>query len=168
MIWSFNHTSKLLQLYFLNWIFLNFCSIKNVSLKKPVSGFSKLFLCKAVWHAQDYLIGCHDIWKNLIKEWKNKWKTDQHNFLSLLAVREGPGVLRRGHSWNVHIQKSKSSALNPVPKPNSWTHNFVEVSGHNLESSQTWRLCMDFLNHREGGTCMVFNQVFLFLFYSVP
>ncbi len=23
-------------------------------------------------------------------------------------------------------------------KPNSWTHNFVEVSGHNLESSQAW------------------------------
>ncbi len=23
-------------------------------------------------------------------------------------------------------------------KPNSWTYNFVEVSGHNLESSQTW------------------------------
>jgi len=28
---------------------------------------------------------------------------------------------------------------------------FVEVSGHNLESSQTWGFCMDFLKHREGG-----------------
>ncbi len=26
----------------------------------------------------------------------------------------------------------------PLQKPNSWTYNFVEVSGHNLESSQTW------------------------------
>jgi hypothetical protein len=36
---------------------------------------------------------------------------------------------------------------------------FREVSGHNLESSQTCGFCMDFLNHREGG--MVFYQVFL-------
>jgi hypothetical protein len=32
-------------------------------------------------------------------------------------------------------------------------------SGHNLEISQTWGFCMNFLNHREGG--MVFYQVFL-------
>jgi hypothetical protein len=38
-----------------------------------------------------------------------------------------------------------------VLKPNSWTYNHVEVSGHNLESSQAWGFCMDFLNHREGG-----------------
>ncbi len=25
-----------------------------------------------------------------------------------------------------------------VQKPNSWTFNFVEISGHNLEGSQTW------------------------------
>ena len=25
-----------------------------------------------------------------------------------------------------------------IQKPNSWTYNFAEVSGHNLESSQTW------------------------------
>ncbi len=44
-------------------------------------------------------------------------------------------------------------------KLSSSTYNFVEVSGHNLESSQTWGFCMDFLNHRQGGT--VFNKVFL-------
>ncbi len=27
-----------------------------------------------------------------------------------------------------------------LPKPNSWTYNFVEVSGHNLESFQTWAI----------------------------
>ncbi len=43
-------------------------------------------------------------------------------------------------------------------KPTSWTYNFVEVSGHNLESSQTWYFCMDFLNHWKGGK--VFYQVF--------
>ncbi len=49
--------------------------------------------------------------------------------------------------------------VHTVLKPNSWTYNFVEVSGHNLESSQTWSFCMNFLHHREGG--MVFYQVFL-------
>ncbi len=34
-------------------------------------------------------------------------------------------------------------------KPHSWTYNFVEVHRHNLESSQIWSFCMDFLNHRE-------------------
>ncbi len=41
----------------------------------------------------------------------------------------------------------------------SWTYNFFEVFGHNLESFQTWGFCMDFLNHRDGG--VVFYQVFL-------
>ncbi len=36
-----------------------------------------------------------------------------------------------------------------VQKPNSWTYNFVEVSGHDLESSQTWGFFMDFLTLRE-------------------
>ncbi len=40
---------------------------------------------------------------------------------------------------------------------------FVEVSGHNLESSHTLGFCMDFLNHREWG--MVFYQVFLLSIY---
>jgi hypothetical protein len=43
-------------------------------------------------------------------------------------------------------------------KPNSWTFNFVEVSGHNFVRSQTWGFCMDFLNHREGG--IIIYQVF--------
>ncbi len=35
-------------------------------------------------------------------------------------------------------------------KPNSWTYSFFEVSGHNLESSQTSGFSMDVLNHREA------------------
>jgi hypothetical protein len=42
-------------------------------------------------------------------------------------------------------------ANNFVLKPNSWMYNFIEVSGHNLERSQTWGCCVDFLNHKEGG-----------------
>ncbi len=37
-------------------------------------------------------------------------------------------------------------------KPNSWTYNFVEVSGHNLESSQVWGFSIHFLNQRERGS----------------
>ncbi len=36
-------------------------------------------------------------------------------------------------------------------KLNSWTYNFIGVSGYSLERSQSWGFCMDFLNHREGG-----------------
>ncbi len=32
---------------------------------------------------------------------------------------------------------AKLGHLNPL-KPNSWTYNFVEASGHNLERTQTW------------------------------
>jgi hypothetical protein len=34
-----------------------------------------------------------------------------------------------------------------VQKPNSWTYNFVEVSGHNLDSAQAWGFhiqCLDY------------------------
>jgi hypothetical protein len=50
-------------------------------------------------------------------------------------------------------------------KPNSWTYNIVEVSGHNLDSSQTWGFCMDFLNHREGSMVSGFHP-FSFTVYS--
>jgi hypothetical protein len=35
-----------------------------------------------------------------------------------------------------------------VRKPNSWTYNFVEVSGHHLESSQTWRFRIQCLHYK--------------------
>jgi hypothetical protein len=35
-----------------------------------------------------------------------------------------------------------------VLKPNSWTYNFVEVSGHNLESSQTWDFRIQCLHYK--------------------
>ncbi len=39
-----------------------------------------------------------------------------------------------------------------VQKPNSWTYNFVEVSGDSLDSFQTWGFCMDFIKQREGDS----------------
>ncbi len=33
-------------------------------------------------------------------------------------------------------------------KPNSWTYNFIEVSGHNLESSQTWGFRIQCLHYK--------------------
>jgi hypothetical protein len=55
-------------------------------------------------------------------------------------------------SDDVQLLRGESRLPKRIQKPNSWTDNFVEVSGNNLESSQTWGFCMDFLNHREEGT----------------
>ncbi len=60
--------------------------------------------------------------------------------------------------WKSHIACRLTVTYSIVKKPNSWMYNFLEISGHNLESSQTWGFCMDFLNHREGS--MVFYHVF--------
>ncbi len=35
-----------------------------------------------------------------------------------------------------------------IQKPNSWTYNFVQVSGHNLESSQTGGFRVQFLQYK--------------------
>ncbi len=45
--------------------------------------------------------------------------------------------LSRPLSWLLQTQRL-------VQEPNSWTYNFVGVSGHNLKSSWTWGFCMDF------------------------
>ncbi len=50
-------------------------------------------------------------------------------------------------------------------KPNSWMYNFIEVSGHNLESFQTWGFFTDFLN-RKGKGVWFFIRFSSFLLYS--
>ncbi len=44
-------------------------------------------------------------------------------------------------------------------KPNSWTYSFVEVSGHTLESSQTWGFCIQCLHYNWWNSykCTVWN-----------
>ncbi len=42
---------------------------------------------------------------------------------------------------------------------------FLQVSGHNLDSSKTWGFCVDFVNQRKGD--MVFYQVFLLFSFKV-
>ncbi len=39
-----------------------------------------------------------------------------------------------------------------LQKPNSWTHNFAEFSGHNLESSQTWGFRIQCLHYKQFQT----------------
>jgi hypothetical protein len=56
-------------------------------------------------------------------------------------------------------EKPFRSSLNMCQEAEFMIVQFCKVSGHNLESSQTWGLCMDFLNHRAGG--MVFYKIFL-------
>jgi hypothetical protein len=43
-------------------------------------------------------------------------------------------------------------ATTSVLKPNSWTYNFVEVSGHNLESSGIWGFCTAKTQYRKFET----------------
>ncbi len=52
---------------------------------------------------------------------------------SSLVVRALSATPLSRRSW-----KRGSAAAGLPLKPNSWTQNFVEVFGHNLESSQTW------------------------------
>ncbi len=59
-------------------------------------------------------------------------------------------ALTRMYSCGWHAIKWEQLRRIHLLKPNSWTYNFIEVSWHNLESSQTWGFCMDFLNQREG------------------
>jgi hypothetical protein len=65
----------------------------------------------------------------------------------------------------VDIRHDLTSKPKRVQKPNSWTYNFVEVSGHNLESSRTWGFCLDFLNQRKG--IWISTRFSSFLIYSV-
>ncbi len=43
---------------------------------------------------------------------------------------------------------SVSPMVTQLLKPNSWPFNFVEVSRHNLESSQTWGSCIQCLHNK--------------------
>ncbi len=53
-----------------------------------------------------------------------------------------------------------------VHKPNLSIYNFVKVSGHNLESSQIWGFCMDFLNKGKRGLVISGFPPFSFTLYS--
>ncbi len=68
----------------------------------------------------------------------NKMGRKSHTWAPLNKVRYHPFCLFFRHSCIYY-------------RPNSWTYIFFEFSGQNIESSQTWGFCIDFLNHREGG-----------------
>ncbi len=82
----------------------------------------------------------------------------------ITIVMEIKTFIRKMEKWTKEVLYTMYSRGFITLKPDSWTYNQVEVSGHNLGSSQTWGFCMDFLNHCEGG--MVFYQVFLL--YPLP
>ena len=96
------------------------------------------------------------------------------------GLREVAGALRKVHSNRRElcgeILKNKfPSNINCLVFINLFryslehtSYNLIEVSGHNLESSQTWGFCMDFLNHREGGYGFLSGFLpFSFKVYSV-
>ncbi len=67
-----------------------------------------------------------------------------------------PSEPRTVATTSLTVRRSHHSARS---NPHSWTYKFAEISGQNLESSQIWGFCMDFINHREGD--MVFYKVYL-------
>ncbi len=52
-------------------------------------------------------------------------------------------------------------------KTNSWTYNFIAVSGHDLESFQTWGFCMVLSTWKGGGVCYGFLSGFPLVFLTV-
>ncbi len=62
-----------------------------------------------------------------------------------------PSVVEKRRLQSANSATGLRFFLVSIQKPNSWMYNFVEVSGHNLESSQTWGVCVDFLNHMREG-----------------
>ncbi len=72
------------------------------------------------------------------------------------------GFLVKYMCWTIERSCRLKERINSTyngPDAEFMNEQFHEVSGHNLESSQTWGFCMDFLNHWERG--VVFYQVFL-------
>ncbi len=82
------------------------------------------------------------------------------------SARAIPGILFCNFNCRSKILERIQYVLCNIGKfclmPNSWTYNFVKVSGHNLESSRTRGFYMDFLGKGYG-----FLSHFLFFLYSV-
>ncbi len=68
----------------------------------------------------------------------------------ITIVMEIKTFIRKMEKWTKETLYTMYSRGFITLKPNSWTHNHVEVSGHCLRSSQTWGFCMDYLNHGKG------------------
>ena len=77
----------------------------------------------------------------------NNFKIKIIFFLKSLAVSLIKLVTHK--SWFSSIEKKQShNRIFHLLKPNSWTYNFVEVSGHNFESSQTWGFRIQRLHYK--------------------
>ncbi len=55
---------------------------------------------------------------------------------------------RRAKKWRGWGERGGDSRKESAQRPNSWTYNFVEVSGHKLERSQTWGFLIQCLHYR--------------------
>ncbi len=78
--------------------------------------------------------------------------------------KDQSAISQRG--WEAQAKSYSRFIYRSKPETEFMNVHFVEVSGHNLESSQTWDFCMVFLNHRrEGGRFSI--RFSSFLLYSV-
>ncbi len=50
------------------------------------------------------------------------------------------------------LQLERLPRFSNVLKPTSWTYDFVKVSGHNIESSQTWGFRIQYLHYKPVST----------------
>ncbi len=68
---------------------------------------------------------------------------------------------KKNRHWQIQYVVYMNECFFNLSQKEYWSriHEFVEVSGQNLESSQSWGFCVDFLIYREEG--MVFYEVFL-------
>jgi len=80
-------------------------------------------------------------WKQLKKILKVVFSLHCHTIHSASTWRRG-GRFKKSSS--LRRQSSTAGPLSLHLKPNSWTYISVEVSGHNLESSQTWDICLHY------------------------
>jgi hypothetical protein len=110
------------------------------------------------------------IWRQFFTDWAEIWRRVEETACWDLAKEVKDFWNGSTRKWSQSITSTRyllyaasqtdlGRDVVSVLKPNSWTNNFVEVFGPNLESSQTWGLCIDFVKHRERG--MVFYQIFL-------
>jgi hypothetical protein len=105
---------------------LVFLAIWNHFLRRPPANSNPWVLFP--WFVFKNTLFPYIVFKNTFKNaiYQMNWIISR----KLFSYHSDVGKVCFLYSWAV-LPKS-------FPKPNSWIYNFVEVSGHHFESSQTW------------------------------
>ncbi len=115
--------------------------------------------CEMVWFTMLSYLRCVKIWSYLDFRYsrryivRDRWTcttTVSAMQLTIWIFTDPP--LRVRWSW-----------WETVRRPNSWKYNLVEVSGHNLESSQTWSFYLRFWLSTKFSSTVINKQEFSLL-----